>query len=68
MKETSKSNIEKEQIQQYENIFKEINNIIDKINKNFDFKTFEKQKLSSLEEVIIKKIYNYILLINIAFF
>ena len=64
MKETSKSNIEKEQ---YENIFKEINNIIDKINKNFDFKTFEKQKLSSLEEVIIK-IYNYILLINIEFF
>ena len=56
MKETSKPNIEKEQIQKYENIFKEINNIIDKINNNFDFKTFEKQKLSSLEEVIIKNI------------
>jgi len=67
MKETSKQNIEKEQIQKYENIFKEINNIIDKINNNFDFKTFEKQKLSSLEEVI-KKIYNYILLKNIVFF
>ena len=67
MKETSKQNIEKEQIQKYENIFKEINNIIDKINNNFDFKTFEKHKLSSLEEVI-KKIYNYILLKNIVFF
>lgn len=38
----------------YENIFKELNEIIDKINKNFDFKTFEKQKLSTLEEVIKK--------------
>jgi uncharacterized FlaG/YvyC family protein len=67
MKETSKPNIEKEQTQKNETIYKELNDIIDKINKNFDFKTFEKQKLSSLEEVIIK-IYNYILLINIEFF
>ena len=67
MKETSKPNIEKEQTQKNETIYKELNDIIDKINKIFDFKTFEKQKLSSLEEVIIK-IYNYILLINIEFF
>ena len=67
MKETSKPIIEKEQTQKYEIIFKEMNDIIDKINKNFDFKTFEKEKLSSLEEVIIK-INNYILLINIVFF
>ena len=67
MNETSKPNKEKEQAQKYETIFKELNDIIDKINKNFDFQTFEKQKLSSLEEVIIK-INNYILLINIVFF
>ena len=67
MKETSKPIIEQEQTQKYETIFKELNDIINKINKNFDFKTFEKQKLSSLEEVIIK-INNYILLINIVFF
>ncbi len=53
MEENINSNIEKEQTQKYEDIFKELNRIIDKINKNFDFKAFEKQKLSSLEGVII---------------
>lgn len=56
MKESIKSNLEKEQTQKNEDIFKELNRIIDKINKNFDFKSFEKQKLSSLEGVIIENI------------
>jgi len=53
MEENINSNIEKEQTQKYEDIFKELNRIIDKINKNFDFKAFEKQKLSSLEGFFI---------------
>jgi len=59
MEKKSKLNKDKEkheQSEKNETISKELKDIIDKINKNFDFKSFKKQNLVSLEEVIIDKI------------
>jgi len=59
MEKKSKLNKEKEkrdQLEKNETISKELKEIVDKINKNFDFKSFKKQNMASLEEVIIEKI------------
>jgi len=59
MEKKSKLNKEKEkrdQLEKNETISKELKEIVDKISKNFDFKSFKKQNMASLEEVIIEKI------------
>ena len=48
-----------------ENLTEEINNIINNINKDFDFKSFEQEKMDTIEKVI--KFNILILLLNIAF-
>ena len=48
-----------------ENLTEEINNIINNINKDFDFKNFEQEKMDIIEKVI--KFYILILLLNVAF-
>ena len=56
MEKKSKLNKEKEkrdQLEKNETISKELKEIVDKISKNFDFKSFKKQNIASLEEVII---------------
>ena len=69
MEKKSKLNKGKEksdESEKNETISKELKDIIDKISKNFDFKSFKKQNMASLEEVIIDK-YNFFL-IYIVFF
>lgn len=69
MEKKSKLDKEKEKSEKSEKnetISKELKEIIDKISKNFDFKSFKKQNMASLEEVIIDK-YNFFL-IYIVFF
>jgi hypothetical protein len=67
MEKKSKLNKEKhDQSEKNEAISKELKDIVDKISKNFDFKSFKKQNMASLEEVIIDK-YNFFL-IYIVFF
>jgi hypothetical protein len=59
MEKKSKLNKGKEnrdESEKNETISKELKDIIDKISKNFDFKSFKKQNMASLEEVIIDKI------------
>lgn len=51
--------------QKNENLTEEINNIINNINKDFDFKNFEQEKMDIIEKVI--KFYILILLLNVAF-
>jgi hypothetical protein len=38
--------------QKNENLTEEINNIINNINKDFDFKSFEQEKMDIIEKVI----------------
>ena len=59
MEKKSKLNKGKEkrdESEKNETISKELKDIIDKISKNCDFKSFKKQNMASLEEVIIDKI------------
>jgi hypothetical protein len=57
MEKKSKLNKEKhDQSEKNEAISKELKDIVDKISKNFDFKSSKKQNMNSLEEVIIDKI------------
>jgi hypothetical protein len=57
MEKKSKLNKEKhDQSEKNEAISKELKEIVDKISKNFDFKSSKKQNMNSLEEVIIDKI------------
>ena len=59
MEKKSKLNKGKEkhdESEKNETISKELKDIIDKISKNFDFKSFKKQNMASLVEVIIDKI------------
>ena len=57
MEKKSKLNKEKhDQSENNEAISKELKDIVDKISKNFDFKSSKKQNMNSLEEVIIDKI------------
>ena len=59
MEKKSKLNKGKEksdESEKNETISKELKDIIDKISKNCDFKSFKKQNMAPLEEVIIDKI------------
>jgi hypothetical protein len=61
MEKKSKLNKEKhDQSEKNEAISKELKEIVDKISKNFDFKSSKKQNMNSLEEVIIDKYNLYI--------
>jgi hypothetical protein len=61
MEKKSKLNKEKhDQSEKNEAISKELKDIVDKISKNFDFKSSKKQNMNSLEEVIIDKYNLYI--------